>query len=317
MSAISAKSAGGQKLKTQTNKVLLAILLPFAFAALPYTAAAETWQAVHAIFEERCVACHTGEYAPLGLGLDSHQSLMSGSENGSVVNTEAPEQSALIQRLTGDAEPRMPLDGPPFLSEIDIATITAWMANGAIGPETETVEPAEPSDPYTDGQITYDEVASVFGRHCVICHSDNGRYDSPPEGLRLSSLDHVLQGGERLAVLPGNAQASEIIRRVEGYSDPRMPLGGPPWLSEEEIQLLRDWIDGGALSEDKTPAAIPVGARVRMRGILTGRYEIDGAAFVVTGGTRIDDVPRIGGRAEVRGHINVNGDIIADRFRDR
>jgi mono/diheme cytochrome c family protein len=242
---------------------------------------------------------------------------MSGSENGSVVNTEAPEQSALLQRLTGLAEPRMPLDGPPFLSDAEIATVTAWMAAGAIGPETETLKPAEPADPYADGQITYDEVAGVFGRHCVICHSDNGRYASPPEGLRLSSLEDILRGGERLAVLPGNAQASEIIRRVEGLSDPRMPLDGPPWLSEEEIQLLRDWIDGGARSEDGTPAAIPVGARVRMRGILTGRHEIDGAAFVVTGGTRVDDAPRIGGRAEVRGHISDHGEIIADRFRDR
>lgn len=292
-------------------------VLPIAIAVVPYAAGAETWEAVSSIFEERCIACHSGEYAPLGLGLDSYQSLMSGSENGPVVNTVAAEQSSLVLRLNGAVEPRMPLDGPPFLSDDEINTITAWMANGAIGPETETSATLEPQDPYADGQITYDEVASVFGRHCVICHSDNGRYESPPEGLRLSSLDHILRGGERLAVLPGNAQASEIIRRVEGYSDPRMPLDGPPWLSEEETQLLRDWIDGGAKSTDGTPAAIPVGERVRMRGILTGRNEIDGAAFVVTGGTRIDDVPSIGGRAEVRGHIDANGDIIAERFRER
>lgn len=292
-------------------------VLPIAIAVVPYAAGAETWEAVSSIFEERCIACHSGEYAPLGLGLDSYQSLMSGSENGPVVNIDTAEQSGLVLRLTGAAEPRMPLDGPPFLSDAEINTITAWIAAGAIGPENELSQPIELEDPYADGQITYDEVASVFGRHCVICHSDNGRYASPPEGLRLSSLDHVLQGGERLAVLPGNAQASEIIRRVEGYSDPRMPLDGPPWLSEEEVQLLRDWIDGGARSADGTPAEIPVGARVRMRGILTGRNEIDGAAFVVTGSTRIDDVPSIGGRAELRGRIHANGDIIAERFRDR
>ena len=95
---------------TETNRRFVAIVSPLVFAALPYTAAAETWQAVHAIFEERCVACHAGEYAPLGLALDSFQSLMSGSENGSVVNTEAPAQSALVQRLTGLAETTMLFD---------------------------------------------------------------------------------------------------------------------------------------------------------------------------------------------------------------
>lgn len=292
-------------------------LLSLVLAACPYAAVGETWQAVSSIFEERCVECHSGEYAPLGLALDSYRSLITGSENGSVVNIDAPGQSALVQRLTGAAAPRMPLDGPPFLTDIDVATVEAWIAAGAIGPEADAPETTEVIDPYADGQITYDEVAGIFGRHCVICHSDNGRYETPPEGLRLSTLENVLQGGERLAVLPGNAQASEIIRRVEGLSDPRMPYDGPPWLSDAETQLLRDWITGRARSEDGTPAAVPVGARVRMRGILTGRHEIDGAAFVVTGGTRIDDAPRIGGRAEVRGHVSANGDIIADRFRDR
>lgn len=308
-------------MKSKPNSVYSAIgsssVLTFVLAAFPYAAVGETWQAVSSIFEERCVECHSGEYAPLGLVLDSYQSLMTGSENGLVVNVDAPGQSALVQRLTGAAEPRMPLDGPPFLSDLEIATVEAWLATGAIGSETERAETPEVNNPYADGQINYDEVAGIFGRHCVICHSDNGRYVTPPEGLRLSSLDNVLRGGERLAVLPGNAQASEIIRRVEGLSDPRMPLDGPPWLSDAETQLLRDWIGGGARSEDGTPATIPVGAKVRMRGILTGRHEIDGSAFVVTGGTRIDDAPRIGGRAEVRGHVSANGDIIANRVRDR
>lgn len=285
-------------------------------ACLPATA--QDWQSVSAILQDRCVTCHSGEFAPLGLQLDSHQSLMSGSENGPVITLDAPDQSALVQRLTGRIEPRMPLDGPPFLSVADIATVTAWIAAGAPGPDVPEIEstPA-PVDPYADGAITYDEVAGIFGRHCVVCHSDNGRYDAPPEGLRLSSLETILRGGERLAVLPGNAQASEIIRRVEGLSDPRMPFDGPPWLDDAEVQLLRDWIDGGARSAQGEIAPTPVGQSVRLRGILTDRHEIDGAGFVVTSGTRIDDLPRIGSPAEVRARVGPNGDLIAERFRDR
>jgi hypothetical protein len=135
--------------------------------------------------------------------------------------------------------------------------------------------------------------------------------------LRLNSYDAILAGGDRIVVIPGNAQASEIVRRIEGLASPRMPFDGPPWLSDADIFLIRDWIDGGALSADGTPAPMPVGGFVRFRGLMTGPNEIDGAAFTVTGETRVDDWPSIGNSAEIRARIAPDGSLIAERIRDR
>ncbi|MBU4532005.1 MAG: hypothetical protein KUA37_08620 [Desulfomicrobium sp.] len=280
---------------------------------------AQEWDVVDALFQERCVVCHSSESAPLGLQLDSHSGVLAGSENGPVVLLDAVEESLIIQRVTGKAEPRMPLDGPPYLMEDQITEIRAWIAAGAPGPDpeaSEVIARVKPHDPYADGRVTYGEVAAIFGRHCIECHSDNSRYDQPPEGLRLDRYASVLAGGERLVLIPGNAQASEIIRRVDGFASPRMPFNGPPWLASEEVMLLRDWIDGGALSDEGVEAPVPVGGRVRMRGILTNLAEIDGAEFEITGSTRIDGPPGLGRAAEMRGRVDTSGRIIAERLRD-
>ncbi len=289
-------------------------------ALLPTAAAtAADWAAVSAIFQERCILCHEGAFAPMGLALTSHAEVMSGSWTGPVVLPDSPTDSPLYGRITGTIRPQMPLDGPPFLADAEIATLRAWIEAGAPGPAAETAPPpavAAP-DPYADGIITYPEVERIFLQRCIECHSDNSKTGGPPEGLRLTSLAEILAGGERVAVIPGNSRASEIIRRVEGLADPRMPFDGPPWLTPEQIALLRDWISGGARDADGTPAAVPVGAEVRYRGTMTGPSEIDGIRFTITGATRIDDRPGIGQQAEVRGRVAADGAIIADRWRDR
>jgi len=285
---------------------------------LPGLAQAQDWTEVQSLLQERCVFCHSGEFAPLGLQLDSYDGLMAGSENGAVVEPGAFEASAVYHRITGEAEPRMPLDGPPFLNEGEITMIAEWIAAGATGPDTpDPATVAPPPDPRADGQILYSEVAPIFGRSCIKCHSDNGILDAPPEGLLLDSYAAILAGGDRIVVIPGNAQASEIVRRIEGLASPRMPFDGPPWLDDDAVALIRDWIEGGALSDDGVPAPMPVGGRVRLRGVMTGPNEIDGASFVVTGQTRVDEVPSLGEQAEVRARITENGGLEARRLRER
>jgi mono/diheme cytochrome c family protein len=184
------------------------------------------------------------------------------------------------------------------------------------------VAPADEAEPEaaalpTPGEpVTFAHVEPIFLRRCAKCHSD-AREGGPEEGLRLDGYENILAGGERLVLIPGDPQASEIVRRIEGVADPRMPFDGPPWLSEEQIRAIRDWIDQGAPDAEGTPAPMPVGAEVRYRGVLTGPEEIDGIGFRVTGGTRIDDRPSVGQEAEVRGVVEADGGITATRFRDR
>lgn len=272
--------------------------------------------AVGALFADRCVMCHSGEDAPLGLHLDTYQGAMKGSVNGPVA-IAGDQQSPLLQRLRGQAEPQMPLNGPPFLSEDEIRLVSDWIDAGMPeGSATFTALP-ERTRPAPGEDVLWTDVEPIFLKVCAKCHSDNSKVGGPPEGLRLDTYEHALAADERVAVVPGNPEMSEIWRRITGLSDPRMPFDGPPWLPDDDIRLIRDWIAQGARAADGTPAPMPVGERVRLRGKVTGENEIDGARFAITGETRLDDVPGIGGKAEMRGEVQPDGTVVATRYRGR
>lgn len=285
--------------------------------AIVQPAAAETWDRVEELFAEHCLSCHEGEFAPLGLGLGSHESLMAGSENGPVILPNNAQDSPLIARIEGRAEPQMPLDGPPFLNEAEIALLRDWIDAGARGPEQAAAPPGTAPDPMADGLVTYPEVRRIFGQRCIECHSENGKYDTPPEALRLDSLDAILRGGDQIVVIPGNPAASEVIRRVRGLADPKMPFDGPPWLDEADIALLEAWIAGGAMDGDGTVAPLPVGRSVRLRGVLTAPDAVDGAVFLTDATTEIRDALGVGDRVELRARIGSDGTLIAERLRSR
>ena len=75
----------------------------------------------------------------------------------------------------------------------------------------------------------------------------------------------MLKGGVHgPALVPGDAQQSPLYLRVSGMEAPVMPMGGS--LSDEEIDVLREWIDQGAKwdspqPEPDTPAIRPATAR--------------------------------------------------------
>jgi mono/diheme cytochrome c family protein len=212
----------------------------------------------------------------------------------------------------------MPLDGPPFLAPDEIALIEAWVLAGLLEGTAEPLPAvAERVRPGPGEPVLFSDIESVFLKACIKCHSDNSRLGGPPEGLRLVSYAAILAGGERLAVVPGNPEASPLWRHVAGIASPRMPFDGPPWLPEEDIRLIRDWIAQGAPDAEGAPAPVPVGRELRLRGTLTAVDEIDGARFAVTGNTRIDDRPSVGRAAEMRGVIGPDGSIRATRLRSR
>jgi hypothetical protein len=93
------------------------------------------------------------------------------------------------------------------------------------------------------------------GRACVNCHTNAGR--NPAGGLNLlpdfsyAALVNVASVTNRGAtrVVPGDANASILIRKLEGAPGlvgQRMPLGGPPYLTSGQMQIIRRWVDVGA-----------------------------------------------------------------------
>ncbi|MSO70189.1 MAG: hypothetical protein EXQ98_07955, partial [Alphaproteobacteria bacterium] len=250
--------------------------------------------------------------------LDSLKGLRAGSENGPVAKPGDPAGSELIKRLKGESEPRMPLSGPPFLDDKDIALIERWIASGMAGaePSTATATPAEPpaaAKPKPGEFVTCAHVAPIFARQCVKCHNQKGLMGPPPEGYQLDSYAHVLSRDDRVRVVPGSPDASELVRRIRGQARPRMPFDGPPFLTEDEIQLIERWIAEGARDSTGKKAPIPVGAHVRLEGTLTAHWQLDGYPLVVQRNARVRDASP-GSYVRVRGRIDDQGQVIVNRI---
>jgi len=83
------------------------------------------------------------------------------------------------------------------------------------------------------------DILPLFQANCIHCHGGAG-------GLDLQSWQDLMAGGNSGAVvIPGDAENSLIVRRLDGRRPPTMPLDGPP-LTTAEIDVIRTWIDEGA-----------------------------------------------------------------------
>lgn len=306
------KLAGGaRRLARGTAAAILALAAGSALAG--------TWAEVAPILQARCVMCHQGDAAPLGLRLDSLDGLRKGSKNGPMANAGDVAGSELIRRLTGEKMPRMPMTGPPWLTEAEVDLfrrfIAAGMPAGADGTAAAVATPKP--KPRADGKVTWAEVAPILATRCAKCHTENGLMGPAPEGYLLTDYAATISAFDRVRVVPGVPAASELLRRIRGQSLPRMPFDGPPWLSDAEDKLISDWIVQGARDAEGKPAPMPVGARVRLGGLWAPGERLDDLPLVIDGGTRIDKRPRVGGHAEVRGVVQPDGSVVATRIRRR
>ncbi len=109
-----------------------------------------------------------------------------------------------------------------------------------------------------DGVIVFDrDVRPILEASCVSCHSAKKRRG----GLRLDTHAGLLQGGTGgEAIVVGNSAESYLIERVSpGGAEQQMPLEMPP-LPEEQIKILKAWIDQGAKWSGDAPAPTSTGA---------------------------------------------------------
>ena len=85
------------------------------------------------------------------------------------------------------------------------------------------------------------DVAPILTAKCMNCHGK----EPLMAHLDLRTRDGVLKGAKHgPGVIPGNSAESHLYRRLIGQEQPPMPLGGR--LSDEEIAIIKDWIDSGA-----------------------------------------------------------------------
>ena len=94
------------------------------------------------------------------------------------------------------------------------------------------------------------EVRPILNKKCITCHGGVKRSGGFSLLFRTDALSTNESG--KLAIVPGDAKASEMIHRIsinDPNNDERMPPEGDP-LSEAEIAVLTRWIDQGAQWED-------------------------------------------------------------------
>src|SRR5258708_4135713 len=85
------------------------------------------------IFERHCVVCHQGEKPKGGLTLATAAGFAKGSDTGPVVEPGKPDESLLVEAISGD-KPVMPQKARP-LSNDDVALIRQWITDGAKWPK--------------------------------------------------------------------------------------------------------------------------------------------------------------------------------------
>lgn len=88
------------------------------------------------------------------------------------------------------------------------------------------------------------EVKPILNKHCISCHGGVKQSGGFSVLFREEALGVTKSG--KPAIIPGNADASEFIRRLH-TNDPkeRMPLKAAP-LSKAEIDILTRWVEQGA-----------------------------------------------------------------------
>ncbi|MFZ9503682.1 MAG: PSD1 and planctomycete cytochrome C domain-containing protein [Cyclobacteriaceae bacterium] len=97
----------------------------------------------------------------------------------------------------------------------------------------------------SERKVSYnEEIKPLINKKCISCHGGVKRNGGFSLLFRSEALDTT--ESDKPAIIPGNALASEMFVRLT-HADPeeRMPYKEEP-LTEEEIELIRRWIDQGA-----------------------------------------------------------------------
>ncbi|WP_304516448.1 c-type cytochrome domain-containing protein [Cecembia rubra] len=91
-----------------------------------------------------------------------------------------------------------------------------------------------------------DVIVAFLDKKCMSCHNEN----KSKGGLILTTYEDLVKGGkgEHATLIPNSSEESDIFRRVSlpSNDDDFMPPEGKPPLSQNEVLLLKWWIDNGA-----------------------------------------------------------------------
>lgn len=115
---------------------------------------------------------------------------------------------------------------------------SGMMRNDTFSPPD--ITPAPTTTPGGISIMSYSQdIQPIFDRACISCHGGQA-------GLYLESFDYLMAGSANgSVVVPGNPNASELLRRIQGLRQPTMPPGDIR-LSSSEVEAIILWIEAGS-----------------------------------------------------------------------
>jgi len=117
-----------------------------------------------------------------------------------------------------------------------------------IGCSAVTLYPASLAQSSSNSQVDFKrDIEPIFANSCNQCHGPKKAAGQ----LRLDVKAAAMKGGiSGPGILPSNGKQSRLLARILGEGgEKQMPLGGDP-LKPEQIELIRRWIDQGAVWPD-------------------------------------------------------------------
>jgi mono/diheme cytochrome c family protein len=118
-----------------------------------------------------------------------------------------------------------------------------WIAAGAL--ETGSGEPEEApptAEAAAGADVTYSDLQPIFEETCGQCHGETAT-----KGLKVTDYETLMEGSEDGPVIvPGSPDESKILEVLEE--------GHFGQLTDDQMDLLRQWIEAGAPEGEVAPA---------------------------------------------------------------
>ena len=221
-------------------KLPIASLLGLALVTPVAAAQVDFKKQVRPILEVYCLKCHGDEKPKGGLSLTTRAGALKGGEDGPALVVGKPDQSPLYTTTTlpADHDDVMPPKGEK-LSKAQQAALKQWIEEGAVWPDDLKLQQREKVD-------FVKQVKPIFEVNCVACHKEGHAKGD----LRMDDKTAFLASS---SIVPGDAQASKVYTTTVLPADhddlmPPKKKGGP--LASTKTDLIRDWIDQGAVWPD-------------------------------------------------------------------
>jgi hypothetical protein len=111
-------------------------------------------------------------------------------------------------------------------------------------------------------KVTFaDQVSPIFHNRCGTCHNP----DKAKGGLNLETFSTAMQGGGSGKVIePGDPDGSTLLQLVMHKDQPNMPPKSPK-IPDAEIDVIKKWIEGGALDTSGSVAATKAKAKFEFK----------------------------------------------------